>query len=332
MKRAVIAFPTLKVGSFVQQDIETLSARYDVRVCPARSAGQLLRAGLEVWRSDLLFCWFGSLRYLPLLMLARLRGIPVLVVAGGYDVAREPEIEYGNMRGGLTRLLGRLLFRLAHRCLSYSEAGREEAIRNAGVPAGKIDLIPLGFDGDRFRPGPQLETRPDRVLTVGGIDESTIFRKGLLTVARMTRLLPDVATVFAGRAKPAALATLAAAAGTNAAFAGFVTDDELDRLYLESKVYVQPSIHEAFGCSVAEAMLCGCIPVVSDRGSLPEVVGTAGYIVPADDPEALARAVQLGLRGPPPGGESPRDRILKRYSLEQRRQALYRVVDFHLAT
>jgi glycosyltransferase involved in cell wall biosynthesis len=37
---------------------------------------------------------------------------------------------------------------------------------------------------------------------------------------------------------------------------------------------------EGFGMPVAEAMACGTPVIVSDRGSLPEVVGDAGIVVP----------------------------------------------------
>jgi glycosyltransferase involved in cell wall biosynthesis len=223
--------------------------------------------------------------------------------------------------------IGRLLFRLADRCICYSEAGRTETIRHAGVSPERIHLVPLGFDWERLGLGVRPEQKRAIVLTVGGIDGSTIHRKGLLTIARMTHLLPEVPVIFAGRAEPGALAALQQEAGPNARFVGVVTDAELDRLYADAQVYVQPSLHEAFGCAVAEAMLYGCTPVVSDRGSLPEVVGETGYIVPPEDPEALARAVREALSGLPSGPELPRDRIRRRFPLAQRRESLYDVLD-----
>ena len=40
-----------------------------------------------------------------------------------------------------------------------------------------------------------------------------------------------------------------------------------------------PSLMEGFGLTALEAMSCGVPVVVSDRGSLPEVVGDAGLVV-----------------------------------------------------
>ena len=52
-------------------------------------------------------------------------------------------------------------------------------------------------------------------------------------------------------------------------------------------------------------MLAGCVPVVSDRGALPEVVGDAGVVVEGreapETAEGMRRALALGpthLRAP----------------------------------
>ncbi len=324
--RPVIAMPVLHLSSFVRQDIETLEQRYEVRRLAVRPLGSLLRGLVEVWRADLLFCWFGSIRFLPHALVAKVRRRPVVIIAGGYDLASEPAIGYGNMRSGWTRRLGRLLFRLADRVVCYSEFGRSEAVAHAGLARDQVDMIPLGFDADAVAPNSACRKRP-MVLTVGVIDQSTIRRKGILTVARLSRLIPEIPVVFAGKAEASALAELQAEAGPNARFAGFVSDDDLHQLFSEAQVYVQPSIHEAFGCSVAEAMLYRCIPVVSDRGSLPEVVGQAGLFVPAEDPPALAAAVLQALSGTVPLPEQPRERISERYPLALRRTRLYALLD-----
>ncbi|MGN8026974.1 glycosyltransferase [Microbacterium sp. 22242] len=52
---------------------------------------------------------------------------------------------------------------------------------------------------------------------------------------------------------------------------------------------VVPSVvPESFGLVAAEAMVARVPLIVSDAGALPEVVGPAGHVVPAGDPQALA--------------------------------------------
>ena len=329
--RVRIFMPYIHPLSFVDQDFETLSATYDVRTHDVRSP-RALPAGLrQVAGADVVYCWFGSVRFLPYVVFARLLRKPVIVIAGGYDVADERAIGYGNMRPGVQRVLGRLLFRLATLSVAFSETSLLELRKNARVPGDRSRVIVLGFDINH-PPAPIPPAAKRRtVVAIGTIDASTIHRKGWLTVARMSRLIPDVSVVIAGKSTPAALAELQSAAGPNVRFAGFVSSAERDELFASATVYAQPSAHEGFGCAVAEAMLFGCVPVVSDRGSLPEVVGSSGYYVAPDDPEALAHAVRRALAEGAPGPESPRERITRLFPLSLRRTRLRALIDELLA-
>jgi len=84
-------------------------------------------------------------------------------------------------------------------------------------------------------------------------------------------------------------------------FKGYVKEEELKK-YLEiSDVIVYPSIkvknwEEQFGYSVLEGMSNGLAAIVTDCGSLPELVGNAGIIVPQKDVEKLAEAMEYLVR------------------------------------
>ena len=56
-------------------------------------------------------------------------------------------------------------------------------------------------------------------------------------------------------------------------FLGFVSKNELRVLYSFAKLFVFPSFEEGFGLPVLESVLCGCLPICSDAGALPEVIG-----------------------------------------------------------
>jgi glycosyltransferase involved in cell wall biosynthesis len=66
------------------------------------------------------------------------------------------------------------------------------------------------------------------------------------------------------------------------------SDGDLPALYGAASVFCLPSRYEGFGLPVLEAMACGTPVVVSERGSLPEVVGEAGLLVNPDDPNSIA--------------------------------------------
>lgn len=58
-------------------------------------------------------------------------------------------------------------------------------------------------------------------------------------------------------------------------------------------VFCMPTLAEALGLSIIEAMAAGCAVVATSVGGIPEVVrdGVDGLLVPPGDPEALARAL-----------------------------------------
>ena len=73
---------------------------------------------------------------------------------------------------------------------------------------------------------------------------------------------------------------------------GYVSDEELAGLYSNTAVFVYPSLYEGFGLPPLEAMQCGAPVVVSNRSSLPEVVGDAGVLVDPTALEAIADAIE----------------------------------------
>ena len=100
------------------------------------------------------------------------------------------------------------------------------------------------------------------------------------------------------------------------------SDKELLDWYQRAKVYVQASAHEGFGITVGEAMLCKCIPVVTDRFSLPEVVGDTGFYVPYEDVKATAEMIKKALEAPEEKGKMARERIIKLFTIEKREKKL----------
>jgi glycosyltransferase involved in cell wall biosynthesis len=64
-----------------------------------------------------------------------------------------------------------------------------------------------------------------------------------------------------------------------------------------ARAFVLPSVYEAFGIVLIEAMLCG-VPVVGTAvGGIPEVLdhGRRGRLVPSENPRALAEAIRAAM-------------------------------------
>jgi alpha-1,3-rhamnosyl/mannosyltransferase len=77
---------------------------------------------------------------------------------------------------------------------------------------------------------------------------------------------------------------------------GYVSDEELARLYRGASVSVYPSRFEGFGIPVLGSMACGTPVVASSHPSLDEASGSAAVRADPDDPAAIARAIEEALR------------------------------------
>jgi glycosyltransferase involved in cell wall biosynthesis len=320
------------LATFTRIDLEILRSAHHVREWEVRrdNVPGLLHtnAGLPAavaW-ADLVFAWFGGYHALLPFLLAKAQGRKCVVVASGYDVAAQPEIDYGNMRPGIRRPIGRQVFALADRVLPVSEFARGEAQRNAGVPDGKMQVIPHGVDTAQFRP-PANDVRPFQVLTVASVKQGILRTKGLPTFVQAAAALPDVPFLIAGPYEQEAAAQLCGEGPPNIRLLGPQRGSELVALMQQSAVYAQLSAYESFGMAVAEAMACGCAPVVSNRGALPEVVGDAGYVAPYGDVAATVTAIGAALARHRTVGVQARRRVCEVYPLARRQQALLGALD-----
>jgi len=319
-----ILFVHNRLQPFVADDLKILQERWSVTErYEARRRVNPFEIAREVRRNDLIFCWFASWHSALPIFFARVFHKPSIVVIGGYDTANVPEADYGSQRGGWRQRLSRWIIANATHLIVNSEFARSEALANTHTEPGKLTVMYHGIVPKA--PGPFTE-REALALTVGNVWKENLLRKGLLPFVRSSRLLPDVRFVVVGKCHDDTVDILRAEGGPNVEFTGFVSEEALWELYRRASVYVQPSIHEAFGLSVAEAMSAGCIPVVTAAGALPEVVGNTGIIVPTTAPEDIATGIQQALHADSAMRSFARERVLTEFPMERRRDAMQMLI------
>jgi len=306
---------------FVRLDLAELRKHHQVTECYLQSRWINPAA---IWRQvsthDLVFGWFASWHTLLPLEFARLLGKPSVLVVGGYDLADMPEIGYGHQRGGVKKWLTRRTMYAASCLITNSQYSRGEAASNGTVAKQTVHAIYHGVP-DRFGALPD-GARSRMALTVGNVNRSNLQRKGHAAFVRTAALMPGIDFVLVGDWQDSAVEQLRAIATPNVKLVGRVSDQELDDYYRRASVYVQASRHEGFGLSVAEAMLAGCVPVVTRAGALPEVTGESGIFVATPEPTVLAQAIEKALAYPGAGRAAIRQRILDRFPMEKRGRAL----------
>lgn len=324
-RRVLLAFS--RPARFVRIDGDLLRERHDVAEYAQRSPWprpvEIVR---QVARADVLVVWFASWHALLPLLLARALGRPSLLIVGGFDTAAMPEIGYGYQQDRLRRPLARACMRLATRLMTNSNYSRDELRRTAGFEATVV------HHGIRDAFGELPAGGRDAVaVTISNVARIALERKGLRSFVETARHVPEAEFVLVGAHVDDAADLLRSGAASNVRLTGQLGDAELDALLARASVYVQASLHEGFGMAVAEAMLAGCVPVVTRAGALPEVVGDAGVVVAAAEPRALAAGVRRALGYGPVERRRARERILRLFPLQLRREGLLGLVEELLA-
>ncbi len=314
---------------FVAIDLQILSRHFDITeiFIPSRwhNPASVLR---RLKDQDLVFGWFASWHTLLPVLFSRRMGQPAILIIGGYDTADVPQAGYGSQRGGLRKLMANLAINRATHLVTHSQSSRDEVIRHVGVPEEKITVIYLGIP---VFPAGNMAHRQQQVLTVGGVKRENLLRKGLLPFVQTAARLPDVKFYLVGKWFDDSIDALKRVAGPNVDLCGYVPDEELEDLYRRSAVYVQASLHEGFGMSLAEAMMGGCIPVITGNGSLPEVVGDTGVVCSSSKPGDLVTAVAHALTLSGESRQKVRERIMSTFPLERRESALVDLIVTALA-
>lgn len=187
-----------------------------------------------------------------------------------------------------------------------SESTKHDLVSQLGAPDAKVSVIYEAAD-PRFRPLPVDETRA-AVTAKFGIPESYVFfvstiepRKNVNGLLEAFRILidrynvQDTGLVLAGSKGWLYEETMDLVDRLNLRertfFLGRVSDEDLHHLYVGARCHIHPALYEGFGLPPLEAMACGTPTIVSNTGSLPEVVNDAALLVSPRDHEEIAVAL-----------------------------------------
>ena len=241
--------------------------------------------------SDIVYIWFADYPSLPFLVWAKVFGKPLVVNIGGWEVSGDVQTNYGCQLSSLRGLIAREIIRWSTVNIVPSLAYKKQTL--SLVPSAIAKVIPNWVDEQLTTC--EIPEKKNMVVTAccaPGAEAS----KGVPMFREAARNLPCKSLILGG-----------------------VPRSEYERVLKESKVYVQLSYNEAFGVSLLEAMACGCIPVVSNRGALPWVVGGLGFVVPYGDVDKARAAISAALTVSGKDIESVRSRA-KYFSKERKKK------------
>jgi glycosyltransferase involved in cell wall biosynthesis len=198
--------------------------------------------------------------------------------------------------------LDRMCTGLSEAVIAVSTHTRDHMMAEEGAPGAKIHVVHNGIDFDRVRlpePGSRARVRAE----VGAVDEQLVVVPARLHPEKGHPQLFQALASARGRLAHPVVAALAGTGTFEAEYRRQVRDlgiegmvrflgfrKDICDLMAAADLVVLPSVAEAFGLVVAEALYLGT-PVLSTRvGGIPEIVddGVDGVLVSGGDAGALA--------------------------------------------
>jgi glycosyltransferase involved in cell wall biosynthesis len=183
--------------------------------------------------------------------------------------------------------------------ITVSENTARDVVDIFGIPRSKIEVIPHGVATSftPMRPEDLAVARerlrlPERFILFVGTVEPRKNLETLLEAWAMMRDRPDLVVVGAWGWNYESIRERMARMGPGLHHFDSLGPTDLPAIYNSARVLAHPAWYEGFGLPPLEAMACGTPVVVSDRSSLPEVVGGAGLVVPADQPDEWRKALE----------------------------------------
>ncbi len=186
--------------------------------------------------------------------------------------------------------------------IAISNSTKSDIVRHYPSTAKKITVTYLGYDKTKFHkniPPKDVRRVKNRHSIVG---DYILFLSTLKPSKNIEGLLEafselkGVKLVIAGKKgwlyEPIFNKVKELGLQKDVIFTDFVPEEDKPALIKGAKVFVLPSYWEGFGLDPLYAMACGVPVVVSNKGSLPEVVGDAGLLVNPEKPADIAKKIK----------------------------------------
>ena len=203
-----------------------------------------------------------------------------------------------------TKLADPVTAKIADKIITVSENSKRDIVHFLKVNPEKIKVVYNGVDADLF--SKMEKEKADNIVEKFNIPEKFILYVGTIdhpgknamgVIKAFEKLCVankyDGGLVLAGM--PGSGFECVESYVRNSLYrnriyiVGYVSDEELVALYSLCQLFCFLSLYEGFGIPPLEAIACGAKVLVSDKSSLPEVVGDVGCCVDPNDIDAVSQ-------------------------------------------
>jgi glycosyltransferase involved in cell wall biosynthesis len=315
VKKKLLYFHAGK-SSFVIKDIDILKEKYEVHE-------------LRIGTAKLIVCQFaGHYSFFPILY-SKLFFKKSVIVAGGTDCVAFPSIGYGNFNTKLMRFTTTFSFKncdlilpVHHTLIEYNytyqpydfpKQGFNYFIKNLKT---KVVVIHNGYDSEQWFCNSSKEK--NTFITIGaGLGSRFGFNlKGIDLIYDVAPKFPDCTFYIIGGT------SIKTKAPSNVNLLENISNNKIQPLLSGMEFYLQLSLSEGFPNALSEAMLCECVPLVSDVGGMPDIINGCGYTLKHKDVNELESLIKKAMTSHDTLGKKARKRIKENYTFENRKNAL----------
>lgn len=293
--------------AFTDRDVEMIQSKYLIKplaftqnplALPFYFVLQFFQLLVFLPKTSHYLCFFGGYHSVLPTLLGNIFKKRVFIQCGGTDAVNMPEINYGNFRKKGLRMATVYSFKNCSLILPVADSliqseykydpmiSSKQGLKNL-IPDLKtpIQTIHNGFDTDFWIDFGTERSVMSFITVAKGISNPVRARiKGIDMIELIAERFPKASFTLVGdlNYKPKA---------ENISVTGPKNKTELKELYNQHRYYLQLSTSEGFPNALAEAMLCGCVPIGSAVGDIPLIIDDSGFILDQKKIEKLERII-----------------------------------------
>ena len=304
-----------KKASFINNDIQFLEKKYTIITqdldwgnalkLPFNLIHQFVFLLMNVNKSKAVIVNFGGYFSLLPTLIGKLFRVKTYIILNGTDCVSFPNYNYGSLRKPILKFFIKNTYKNATKLFPVDKSlifqtytfdenvinktqGLKAFFPNLKTP---IKVIPNGFD-TQFWKSNKNEKR-NGFITVALVNNINTFKlKGIDLILKSAVNFPKENFTIIGISKEI---TNTLEVPENVKIIPYLEKEALKKEYQKHLFYVQVSVNEGFGCAISEAMLCGCIPVISNVGALPNLTNNIGFKINKRDIDELITVLKQAL-------------------------------------